>query len=89
MMYFKTVQYMSYKTNKINALTLIKTTDERRKMANLIKDNLKIFIRRGTGTKDEVKSAARYIHKGFDYAWGWKRRSARKVKVVKHGVDIS
>ena len=86
-MYFKPVYGMSWRAKKINALTLVKSGRERIKMANLIGNQVKIFFRRGSGNSGEVQAAARYIHKNFDYAWGWKRRSQRKV--VKHGVYLS
>ena len=87
-MYFKPVYYMSWRTKKINALTLVKTSSERTTMANLVKSKLKIFFRRGSGTENEVKAAATYLHKGFDYALGWKRRNGSR-KVVKNGVNLS
>ena len=73
---------------KINALTLVKTSNERKTIANLVKNKLKIFFRRGSGTENEVKEATTYLHKGFDYAWGWKRRNGSR-KVVKNGVNLS
>ena len=87
-MYFKLVNYhKSWRSNNINALTLVKASSERRAMANLVRNKIKIYFRRATGNAIDIKAAVTYLHKGFDYAWGWKRRNCRRV--IKNGVVLS
>ena len=86
-MYFKRCDSMSYRIKTVEALSLIKDRGVRNELAPLVWSNkLKVYIRRATGSKDQVKAASKYMH-SFDYAWGWKRKGHRKVE--KNGIVLS
>lgn len=86
-MYFKRCDSMSYRVKTVEALTLIKDGHVRNELAPLVWPNkLKVYIRRGTGSKDEVRAASKYMY-SFDYALGWKRKGQRKVE--KNGIILS
>ena len=72
--------------NRAETLTIVRDHFVRNQIERLVKDSMKILIRRATGTKRSVRLATKYLHK-FDYAWGWKRRDFRDVR--KHDITLS
>lgn len=88
-LYFKDIYGFRLRSSKktSNILSFIKTSDVREYIGRLVKDKLKIYMRRATGSKADVKAAAKYLHGNFDYAWGWRRSHSRTVE--KNGVLLS
>ena len=86
-MYFKCCYTFTHRIGQLDGLKLIRENNARKEILNVVKNNLKIYIRRGLGNTANVKAAVNYLNR-FDYAWGWKRRSKHR-KVVKHAVVLS
>ena len=79
-MYFKASAGI-FKGSLTNILHIVHTKAVQTAMEKLVLEKFRVYIRRGTGSKTEVMTAAKYL-RGLDYAWGWHRKSGfRKTKL--------